>query len=428
MLWSFLLTAALPLGAASYPGTLVVPAIRAGPQELSPSILSKVTELTGQSLRRAGAAPPAAAADSAAPLVDEARGRYIRLDFAGAVQSAEAAIERYRAEPALVRDARRLLDAHVYAALANLELGKAQKTQEHLTAALVLKPDLQLSEADFSPTAILAVEKARAALNNSGAKGTLSVTTSPAFGKVKVDGKELGEAPLTSPEIFAGWHYVDASLDGFLPQSAWVEVKKDGAASLELTLAPNVADELKQKLAEAILVGEGNKVEDLARQLCTVSGASSVVLLAVAAAGDRYAVSAARVSLKGSSVRALTSLSKDLVDAPRGLEQLARSILETRSSSARVVGVAPSMTEIDFGLHFMGHKPPPGTTTVTSPYVDLNPPPPPPVEKPSASWKPWAVIGGGVGLALIGGGVYLLTRTDPKQPGVVVTVVLPTQP
>lgn len=411
------------IGAASVlagapPRVLQVPAASVGDPPVEGSVLRKLDELAGSTLARAGAGSPAAAADPGLSLVERAKSLYVGLDFAGALRSAEEAVAHYRAHPEHLGDGRPILDSHVYAALALLELGRKEESQRQLSLALTLRPDLQLSEAEFSPVALLAVERARSAHLAGRAKAPLTLTTAPAFSQLWVDGKPAGEAPLALSELPVGWHFVRASKEGHSPQSAWVELTAKGA-QLSLTLPRAPAAVAQERLREAIVSGRGAEVAEHARSLAQLSGADAVLLLAVSS-GERLAATAALVTSDGRSTRSFSTLRGDLLDAPAVLDALVRSTLEEdRGSTPRGVGEAGVAARFDFGRHFMGFGPP------AAPVVDFTPPPPAP-SAPRPLWaNPWAWAAAGAIAVAAGGGVYLLNRPPPPKPGTILDVSLP---
>jgi endonuclease YncB( thermonuclease family) len=76
----------------------------------------------------------------------------------------------------------------------------------------------------------------REELNLTALPATLSITTAPAGAKVSIDGKPIGAAPLQK-QLTPGKHQVQASLDGYQPQSLSVEARPGQTLREELKLS-----------------------------------------------------------------------------------------------------------------------------------------------------------------------------------------------
>lgn len=102
-----------------------------------------------------------------------------------------------------------------------------------LALALALDPDRPITLAEFSPDVVDAVAAVRAA---PAAVQRLHVTTRPAGAIVRIDGTELGAAPLDA-EVPRGQHLVVARAP--LHRAAIQGVVVDGPAAVELALDPD---------------------------------------------------------------------------------------------------------------------------------------------------------------------------------------------
>jgi hypothetical protein len=399
-------------------GVATVPAVSVGEPPVDASVLKKISELSDDALRRARVPEPSVRLDPGQALVEKARTAYYELKFKQAVTDAEAAIAHYEQEPLDLGDGQRFIAAHTYAAMAELELGNERAVQRHFAAALTVRPDLHLLETDFSPVSIAALERARDQNITGKPKGSVTVTTSPAFAKLRVDGVNVGETPLTFNNLLVGRHFVSVSKEGHAPQAAWVDVTANGTAQLTFTLAEAPAEQLRRGLAARIAAGAKNEVEGDARKLAAALDAQAVLLLAVSAPGPRLLVSAAWVPADGESTRAWTTLSADLFDAPAAIEALIAGLQakggEVTLPDAKAVKVAPP----DYGVAWLGLKPPP--PKILAPPPPAAPPPTPLYKKP---WL-WVAVGA---VAVAGGAtaIYFGTRPPPAPPGVQIMIQLP---
>jgi hypothetical protein len=399
-------------------GVATVPAVSVGEPPVDASVLKKISELTDDALRRAQVPEPSVRLDPGQALVEKARTAYYELKFKQAVADAEAAIAHYEQEPLDLGDGQRFIAAHTYAAMAELELGNEKAVQRHFAAALTVRPDLHLLETDFSPVSIAALERARDQNITGKPKGSVTVTTSPAFAKLRVDGVNVGETPLTFNNLLVGRHFVSVSKEGHAPQAAWVDVTANRTAQLTFTLAEAPAEQLRRGLAARIAAGAKNEVEGDARKLAAALDAQAVLLLAVSAPGSRLLVSAAWVPAEGDSTRAWTTVSADLFDAPAAIEALIAGLQakggEVTLPDAKAVKVAPP----DYGVAWLGLKPPPPKILAAPPPAA---PPPTPLYK-----RPWLWVA--VGAVAVAGGataIYFATRPPPAPPGVQIMIQLP---
>ena len=133
----------------------------------------------------------------------------------------------------------------------------ASNTNNVYSIGVTAGKELRLLESEFSPTALALMERARdlAARKESA---TLTVSSAPAFARVRIDGRAEGETPLTHPKLTLGQHFVQVDKEGFVPVARWVRVSEPGAqVSFELTASP--AAQLRQQLSLAITDGRGDE-------------------------------------------------------------------------------------------------------------------------------------------------------------------------
>lgn len=407
------------LALSALPPTLTVPAVGVGEQAPEAAVLHKLTELADDALRRLGVPESGQRPDPGQALVESARAAYYDLKFEAAVRFAEQAISHYEKNPVDLADGQRFLNAHVYAAMAELERGKEKLAQEHMAAALTVRPDLHLLESDFSPMSIAALERARDQHITDRPRGSLTVTTSPAFARVRVDGAVVGESPLTLKGVLVGRHFVSVAMEGHLPQAGWVDVVSAAPAQVSFVVPVSPVEASRRGLAEQVGKGGGPMLEAEARKLGTSAGAQACVLLAVGRARARWVVIAAWVPLEGPAVRAHTTVAEDLVDAPAALEALVKALLAGGAPGPVAVGVAPPAGVLHFEKAWLGLLPPPPRVAVPIP---VEPPPVPVYKKPLL----WVVVVGGA--AAVAGGIVAIavaTRPAPAAQGVKLTLTLP---
>ncbi len=417
MVPALLLALTLGAGAVAPPRDVsFVPVVGVGEPAPSAPLLKKLTELSEAAVHRAGGTEKQKPIDSGVELVQAARKHYFELDFKGALAAATSAVSHYLNNPGALSEADGLLTAHIYAALAQLKLGDRAAVKEHFAAVVTMHPDHHLPDSEFPPTAIAAFEQARDEILARRPKGTLTVSSSPAFARVRVDGRAMGESPLTVGGLLVGSHWVELSKDGVLDQSAWADVTESGGR-LAVSLTPDPVGPLRERLAARIAAGAGSEVTELARSLAVAANVPAVYLVAAAREGQRFVVTSAWIPFEGRPGRAFTTLSEDLIDAPFALEQLARMAMSGVQAPVGV-GTPPPPGFLDFERHFLGMKPPP-----PKPLEALKPTPEPeptPLLQRPVTW----VVAAGIVLAA-GGATYFATRPTELPPHVRVTLELP---
>jgi tetratricopeptide (TPR) repeat protein len=173
--------------------------------------------------------------------VDEAWRAYLRV----AVESAQLRLAGARAEAeallALPGGAEVYADAALRLGAVLGHLGRKGEAQAVLALALALDPDRPITLAEFSPDVIDAVEAARRA---PAPIRRLRVQTSPPGALVRVDGADVGRAPV-DVAVVRGQHVIVARAPLHRPAVRGVVVG-EGAAAVTLELA---ADEDAQRLA-----------------------------------------------------------------------------------------------------------------------------------------------------------------------------------
>jgi hypothetical protein len=66
--------------------------------------------------------------------------------------------------------------------------------------------------------------------------GTLVINTTPAGAQILLDGTSVGTAPLTRPNLAAGNHTINATLDGYIPVEVQARVIADQSVTSTIVL------------------------------------------------------------------------------------------------------------------------------------------------------------------------------------------------
>lgn len=181
---------------------------------------------------RAGEADPRVA--QAEILRVAAKQAYAAGDFEGALEQLRAALELYEAGMASVGKIEAVLETLGYLGAASVAAGYDADGEDFFRRVVAAAPDAApLDEYSAAAKAVF-VEEQRKLLKKK--RGGLRVTTDPPGAVVRVDGIEVGKAPVTVPKLVRGEHYVqvehpDAGL-------AATRVRVKGGRTIEVALTP----------------------------------------------------------------------------------------------------------------------------------------------------------------------------------------------
>jgi hypothetical protein len=168
-------------------------------------------------------------------LVDEGWRAYLRVAVEVAAQRLASA--RNEAEPllALPGGAEVYADAALRLGAVLGHLGRRDESRAVLRLALALDPERPITLAEFSPDVLELVEAARAERPE---HRQLEIVTSPPGASVRIDGIEVGRAPLVV-DVPRGQHVLVTRLGDHTAAVRGVAV--DGAARVEIELVPERA-------------------------------------------------------------------------------------------------------------------------------------------------------------------------------------------
>ncbi|MDX2089005.1 MAG: PEGA domain-containing protein [Kofleriaceae bacterium] len=164
--------------------------------------------------------------------IDEGWRAYLRV--AAELSASRLATARTAAEPLVAYPGGTELyaDAALRLGAVLAYLGRTEESQAVLALALALDPDRPLTLAEFSPDVVAAVDAARAA---PVALKQVRITTVPAGAQIRIDGKDVGRAPL-DVQVTRGQHLVIARAPLHQPT---VQGLPAGAAAIEIQLPPD---------------------------------------------------------------------------------------------------------------------------------------------------------------------------------------------
>ena len=165
-------------------------------------------------------------------IVDEGWRAYLRVAVEVAASRLTTARTDAEALVALPGGAELYADAALRLGAVLDHLGRTQDAQAVLALAIALDPGRPITLAEFSPDIVDAVAAARAA---PVALERVAITTSPAGALIRVDGKDVGRAPL-EVQLTRGQHLVVARAPQHAPR---VQGLRAGTTTLEIVLEPD---------------------------------------------------------------------------------------------------------------------------------------------------------------------------------------------
>jgi hypothetical protein len=167
-------------------------------------------------------------------LVDEGWRAYLRVAVEVAAQRLASARTEAEALVGLPGGAEVYADAALRLGIALSYLGRKPEAHVVWTLALALDPERPITKAEFDPDIVDAIEALR---GQPPTLDKLEVTTTPPGAVIRVDGKEVGRAPLVL-DIARGQHVIVARLPHHQPAVQGIAVG-EGAAPLALVLDPD---------------------------------------------------------------------------------------------------------------------------------------------------------------------------------------------
>ncbi len=334
---------------------------------------------------------------------------YSRAEPDAAIPMLEDAIEELELGAANTGQTDALIEAWLTLGLAQTGMGEQDAAREAYRQVVVLDPARELDPITYPPDVIQGYSLVRSEVMGEGTGG-IRVASEMEGTEVLVDGRPVGAAPVVIKDLPVGRHYVYATAEGGVRESAVVQVVADGMASVGLKLD----DRSLGQSAETPLARSA-QTEGLYR---AVGGYSQTPLVLVGGetASDQVAVflysgrsdnfSQALVAPAGDDpVRAIT----DLIPA------LGSYVTET--GDIRPDRVAMTVPPLDIG----------DNAVLTQILLDPNEDVQVQYIQTGPKWWVWAGMGG-VAVAGAGVGVWALTRsTEPVEAADegTITVVLP---
>lgn len=188
--------------------------------------------------------------------IDEAWRAFLRVQIDFAASRLAAARTEAEGLVALPGGALVYADAALRLGAVLGHLGRTAESQAVLALALALDPERPITLAEFSPDVVAAVDAARAQTRPTR---SVRIVAEPAGAQVRVDGKEVGRAPLHT-ELAIGQHVIVARAARYQPRALAIAVT-DATGEVAVDLDPDPA---WGRLAEGAAIGMAeNRAQEL---------------------------------------------------------------------------------------------------------------------------------------------------------------------
>jgi hypothetical protein len=215
-----------------------------------------------------GNTPRGDSAEQLERLLDDARGRYLEGNFAGAIKQAQTASKRFEEGAAFEANEaawKVWSELMLVRALALGKNGKAREADRVLGALAAARPGYVPDPGLAPPKFASRYQQILAGLQNK--KVSLKATSRPAGATVIVDGVEVGVTPWETSEALPGGHFVSLRLGDERHDEALKVTGKGAEVRAELgdprrEAAARVVDELSRGVQEAALVGAATDLGD----------------------------------------------------------------------------------------------------------------------------------------------------------------------
>ncbi len=129
-----------------------------------------------------------------------------QLEPRAAIGSFQGALRNLRAVFPFLQDLSALAETHLHLGMTYQALGQQAEAIREYRMVLLLEPERKLDDAVFNPEVVERFEHVRQELLSS-MKGSVSLISQPAGGRVAMDGRPVGRTPITIPGVLPGEHY-----------------------------------------------------------------------------------------------------------------------------------------------------------------------------------------------------------------------------
>lgn len=158
-----------------------------------------------------------------------------QLEPRAAIEAFQGALRNLRAVFPFLQDLSALAETHLQLGMTYQALGQEAEATREYRMVLLLEPERKLDDAVFNPVVIERFEQVRQELLSS-MKGSVSLISQPAGGRVAMDGRPVGRTPITIPGVLPGEHYFSIRHPGYRTWFGVLSVPAGGVERQEVFL------------------------------------------------------------------------------------------------------------------------------------------------------------------------------------------------
>ncbi len=238
-------------------------------------------------------------------LVDKAQGAYETLEFDPAVDFLKSAVTKYQKHAAYVEDPKKVADALMLLAAVRILRGEQKAGAERIAEAVAILPSVEPDPRIFNPSMRQVFQKVADSVQSKG-KGKASVTSSPSYAEIFIDGVFRGVTPMEVDGLTDGEHYLRLVRQGYKANGTVLKVNAGRDASFNGSLEPAAKyDEFDKVASEAVEAmvdaGEdiGGSLPGPVAALGSMLATDHLFLAEVRLDGERVKVVAAQYDIQG---------------------------------------------------------------------------------------------------------------------------------
>lgn len=238
-------------------------------------------------------------------MIEKGHEAYDRLDLDAAESILKTTLQKYEKQAAYVADFKKVAEALLLLGAVHSLKGEEKLSTQSLEQAINVYPQTEPDPRIFNPAMRNQFQQTANKLAGRPT-GVLTLSSSPGYAEVYVDGHFMGVTPLSMENITEGRHYVRLERDGFRPWGKVMSVTSRSETAETAPLRATAPYEEYDALADAAIkhvVGpnaEGGRVRqatETAEKLCSALNADTVMLAQVRLDGERVQINANQYDL-----------------------------------------------------------------------------------------------------------------------------------
>lgn len=193
--------------------------------------------------------------DSLVQVVENASDHYQRVELEPAESSLRRKLDQIKARGEISYEENlSLLSAYLLLGVIQNANGESDRASRTFEEAVRLRPDMEMSEREYSPTVRRLFQQAKQkVLSGEQEFGEIKVDSSPRKVKVYLNGSFKGESPLSIRGVPPGRHHLALVKGGYATRSSLVNLSSHGSVKVSLDLEKSDQKETVIKTKQTIL-------------------------------------------------------------------------------------------------------------------------------------------------------------------------------